>query len=58
MCVVDPSLIDYCTFVKQEIKEEVLTEMDEEEGVDDFNLDTDNLVDCSGYVQVQMNLVE
>ena len=55
--VVDPSLIDYYSDVKQEIKEEVLTEM-YEEGVEDSKLDTDNLVDCSEYVQVQMNLSE
>ena len=46
--------IDFCTIgnIKQEIKEK----MDEEPGFDDSNLDTDNLVDCSEYVQVQMNL--
>ena len=50
----DPSSISYSTetYIKQEIKEEV----DEEKGFDDSNLDTDNLVDCSEYVQVQMNL--
>ena len=32
--------------------------MDEEEGVEDANLVTDNLVDYSVYVQVQMNLSE
>ena len=55
--VVGPSLIDYYSDVKQEIKEEVLTEM-YEEGVEDSKLDTDNLVDCSEYVKVQMNLSE
>ena len=37
-----------------EIKEEVKEE-DEGQGVDDSNLDTDNLVDCSEYVKVEMN---
>jgi hypothetical protein len=41
------------TYIKEEIKEEV-NESDEEQGVYDSNLDTDNLVDCSEYVQVQM----
>ena len=52
----DPSSINYSTetYIKQEIKEE----MDLEQGVEDSNLDTDNLVDCSEYVQVQMNQVE
>ena len=52
--VVDLSNMDYYTVnnVKQEIKEEV-NESDEEQG---SNLDHDNLVDCSQYVQVQMNL--
>jgi hypothetical protein len=52
----DPSSINYSTetYIKQEIKEEV-TDSDEEQGFDDSNLDTDNLVDCSEYVQVQMN---
>ena len=54
--VYDPSFISYSTetYIKQEIKEEV-TDSDEEQGFDDSNLDTDNLVDCSEYVQVQMN---
>ena len=54
--VVDPSPIDYYTIgnIKEEIKEEV----DEEQGFDDSNLDTDNLVDCSEFVQVQMNLTK
>jgi hypothetical protein len=53
----DPSSISYSTdcFIKQEIKEEV-KELDEEQSVDDSNLDTHNFVDCSEYVQVQMNL--
>ena len=57
--VVDPSPIDYYTFsnVKEEIKEEV-NESDEEQGVDDSKLDTDKLVVCSEYVQVQMNLTK
>ena len=52
-----PSSISYSTetYIKQEIKEEV-KEVDEGQGFDDSNLDTDNLVDCSEYVQVQMNL--
>ena len=41
--------------VKQEIKEEV-KDSDEEQGIEDSNVDTDNLVDGSKYVQVQMNL--
>ena len=41
--------------VKQEIKEEV-KEVDEGPGVQDSNLDIDNLVDFSKYVQVHMNL--
>ena len=40
--------------VKEEIKQEVI-ESDEEQGVEDFNLDDDNPVDCSQYVQVQIN---
>ena len=50
----DPSYISYFTetYIKKEIKEEA----DEEQGLDDSNLDTVNLVDCSEYVQVQMNL--
>ena len=49
----DPSSIRYSTEsgVKQEIKEEV-KDLDEEQGFDDSTLDTDNLVDCSEYVQV------
>ena len=43
--------------VKEEIKEEV-KDLDEEQGFDDSNLDTDNLVYCSQYVQVQMNLTK
>ena len=51
------SSVDYYTEnnVKEEIKEEV-NESDEGQGVEDSNLDTDNLVDCSEYVSVQMNL--
>ena len=51
----DPSSLSYSngSYIKEEIKEEV----DEEQGVDDSNRDTDNLVDCSKYVQVQMNLI-
>ena len=41
--------------VKQEIKEEGNV-LDEGQGVEDSNLDTDHPVDCSQYVQVQMNL--
>ena len=37
--------------IKEEIKEKV-KESDEEQGAKDSNLDTDNLVDCSQYVQV------
>jgi hypothetical protein len=37
-----------------DIKEEIKEEVDEEQGFDDSNLDTDNLVYCSQYVQVQM----
>ena len=46
-------LISYSTetFIKQEIKEEV-DESDEEQGVEDSNRDTDNLVDCSEYFKV------
>ena len=48
----DPSSISYSseTYIKQEIREEV----DEGQGIEDSNLDTDNLVDCSEYVQVKM----
>ena len=44
----DSSSIIYSTetYIKEEIKEEV----DEGQGFDDSNLDTDNLVDCSEYV--------
>ena len=54
-----PSSISYSTenYIKEEIKEEV-NEFDEGQGVDHSNLDTDNLVDCSEYVQVQMNLTK
>ena len=54
---VDNALSSYITdsSIKEEIKEEV-EESDQEESVDDSNLDTDNLVDSSEYVQVQMNL--
>ena len=41
--------------VKEDIKEELI-ESDEGQGVEDSNLDTHNPVDCSQYVQVQMNL--
>ena len=41
--------------VKEEIKEEII-ESDDRQGVEDSNLDTENLVDCSEYIQVQMNL--
>ena len=43
-----PSSISYSTetFIKEEIKEEV----DEEQGFDDSNLDTDHLVDFNEYV--------
>jgi uncharacterized Zn-finger protein len=40
------------SYIKEEIKEEV----DEGQGVKDSNQDNDNLVDCSEYIQVQMNL--
>ena len=55
--VEDPLLIDNYTGsgVEQEVKEEV-NESDEGQGVEDSTLDTDHLVDCSQYVQVQMNL--
>ena len=43
------------SYCKQEIKEEV-KELDDGQGAEDSNLDTDNLVDCSQYVQVEMNL--
>ena len=51
-----PSSISYSTetYIKQEIKEEV----DNEQVFDASNLDTDNLVDCSEYVQVQMDLTK
>ena len=53
----DPlSMNDYTeSGVKEEIKEEAI-ESDEGQGVEDSNLDTDNPVDCSEYVQVLMNL--
>ena len=41
------------SYLKQEIKEEV-KELDD--GAEDSNLDTGNLVDCSQYAQVEMNL--
>ena len=40
------------SIVKQEIKEESYERL----GFEDSNLDTDHLLDCSDYVQVQMNL--
>ena len=58
--VVDPyPSVDYYTInnVKEEIKEE-LNESDEKQGVVYSNLDTYNIVDCSEYVQVQMNLTK
>ena len=39
-----------------DIKQEVKEELDEGNGVEDFNLDTDDVVDCSQYVKVQINL--
>ena len=53
----DPSSISYPTEsdIKLEIKEEV-KELDEGQGVEDSNLYIENLIDCSAYVQVQMNL--
>ena len=45
-----PSSISYST--ETDINEEIKEEVDEEQGVDDSNLDSDNLVDCSEYVQV------
>ena len=50
--VYDPCSVDYDIErgVKQEIKEEA-EESDEEQGVDE-----DTLVDCSQFIQVQMNL--
>ena len=55
----DPSFLSYSTetYIKQEIKEEV-KEVDEGQGFDDSNLDTNTFVDCSEYVQVQMNLTK
>jgi hypothetical protein len=38
-------------YIKQDIKEEV-NELDEEKGFDDSNLNNDNHVGCSEYVQV------
>ena len=54
-----PSSMSYSTEIvlKQEIKEEV-KDSDEEQGVEDSNVDTGNLVNCSEYVQVQMNLTK
>jgi hypothetical protein len=49
----NPFSISYSTetYTKKEIKEE----MNEEKGFDDLNnLGTDNLVNCSEYIQVQM----
>ena len=54
--VVDPSpSVDYYTV--NNVKEE-LNESDEKQGVVYYNLDTYNIVDCSEYVQVQMNLTK
>ena len=57
--VEDPLPIDNYTGsgVKQEVKKEV-KELDEGQGVEDSNLDTDHLVDCSKYLQVEMNLTK
>ena len=52
----DPSSISYST--ETHIKEEIKEEADEEQGFGGSNLDTDNLVDCSEYVQVQLNLTK
>ena len=59
LSVEDPLPIDNYTGsgVRQEVKEEV-KESDEGQGVDDSNLDTDHLVDCSQYLQVQINLAK
>jgi uncharacterized Zn-finger protein len=50
----DPSSISLST--ERYIKEEIKDEVDEGQGFEDSNLATDNLVDCSEYIQVQMNL--
>ena len=57
--VKDPIPVDNYSevFVKEEIKEEV-KESDEEQGVEDSNLNSDNIVDFSEFVQVQMNLTK
>ena len=44
------------TIINQECKEEADEDVDEGQDVEDTNLDTDHLVDCSQYVQVQMKL--
>ena len=48
----DPSSMSYSceTYTNQEIKEE-FRELNGEQSVEDSNLDTDNLVGCSEYVQ-------
>ena len=58
MLYLSPS-VDYYTVnnVKEEIKEE-LNESDEKQCVVYPNFDTYNIVDCSEYVQVQMNLTK
>ena len=40
--------------IKHELKEEV----NEGQGVEDSNLDTGHLLDCSQYIQIEMNLTE
>jgi hypothetical protein len=52
----DPSSTSFST--ESSLKQEIKDEMDEEQGVDGSNLDNDNLVDFSEYVQLQMNLTK
>ena len=57
MIFVDPSntfTYYYESGIKQEIKEEV----NERKGDEDFNLDTHHFLDCSHYIQIEMNLTE
>ena len=54
VAIIFSSTVSTETYIKEEIKGEA----DEEQGFDDSNLDTDKLVDCSEYVQVQMKLTK
>ena len=53
MIFVDPSNT-FTLFSERGIKQEI----NEGQCVEDSNLDTDHLLDCSQYIQIEMNLTE